>query len=53
MPWREHTCMSERWEFLSFAQLPEANLCELCRRFEVSRKTGYRWLGRAAAGEGT
>jgi transposase InsO family protein len=43
--------MSERWEFLRFAQLPGANLSELCRRFGISRKTGYKWLQRAAEGE--
>ena len=27
-------------------------VAELCRRFGISRKTGYKWLGRSAAGSG-
>jgi len=38
--------MSERWEFVHLAQLPGANLSELARRYEVSRKTAYKWLHR-------
>ncbi len=49
MPWRESTWMSERAEFLRFACLPGANMSEICRRFGVSRKTGYKWLARARA----
>ena len=43
--------MSERSEFLAFAGLPGANLSALCRRFGVSRQTGYKWLHRSAAGD--
>jgi len=28
------------------ASLPDANISQLCRRFEISRKTGYKWLSR-------
>src|SRR6266545_1834056 len=38
--------MSLRSEFLAFARSPGANLSELCRRYEISRKTGYKWLRR-------
>jgi transposase len=27
------------------------NISELCRRFGISRKTGYKWLGRYASGD--
>lgn len=47
MPWREYTCMSEREEFVGLALSGEVNFSALCRRFHVSRKTGYKWLGRA------
>jgi transposase InsO family protein len=50
MPWKESTCMSGRSEFAAFARLPNANLSELCRRFGISRKTGYKWLRRNAPG---
>jgi transposase InsO family protein len=39
--------MSQRAEFLAFARLPGANITQLCRRFGISRKTGYKWLGRS------
>lgn len=44
--------MSERKEFARFASEEGANVSELCRRFGVSRKTGYKWLARLrTAGE--
>ena len=44
MPWKEFTRMSERSEFVAFAGLPGANMSELCRRYEISRQTGYKWM---------
>lgn len=44
--------MDERREFVRLAGLEGANRRELCRRFGISAPTGYKWLGRAAAGEG-
>ena len=44
--------MSQRAEFVVLASVEGANVSELCRRFGVSRKTGYKWLSRYAA-EGT
>ena len=38
--------MSQREEFCRLALRPEANVSELCRRFGVSRTTGYKWLER-------
>lgn len=46
MPWKEATPMSLRSEFIHLAELEGANISELCRRFEISRKTGYKWLKR-------
>jgi transposase InsO family protein len=51
MPWQEHTPMSLREEFVTFAQQEGANMRELCRRYGISPTTGYKWLGRAIAGE--
>ena len=42
--------MNQREDFVALATLPGANISELCRRFEVSRKTAYKWLGRYKAG---
>ncbi|WP_067645852.1 IS481 family transposase [Dokdonella koreensis] len=46
MPWTESTCMSQRREFLALAAGQSVPLSELCRRFGISRKTGYKWLAR-------
>ena len=46
MPWQEVSIVSLRTEFVTFAQREGANVCELCRRFGISRKTGYKWLKR-------
>ncbi|HET7034717.1 MAG TPA: IS481 family transposase [Thermomicrobiaceae bacterium] len=51
MAWQERTRMSERQEFVAFARQDGANIAALCRRFGISRKTGYKWLGRAAAAQ--
>ena len=46
MPWKLETPMSQRKEFVGLAQADGANLARLCRRFEVGRKIGYKWLAR-------
>lgn len=46
MPWKATCAMSLRREFVALATLEGANVSELCRRFGISRKTGYKWLGR-------
>lgn len=46
MPWSEVSIVNLRKEFVALAMQPEANISELCRRFEISRKTGYKWLKR-------
>jgi transposase InsO family protein len=38
--------VSERRDFICLATAPGANISELCRRFEISRKTGNKWLKR-------
>ena len=48
MPWQERSRMSERQEFVAFAGQEGANIAALCRYFGISRKTGYKWLARAA-----
>src|SRR5882757_2941719 len=46
MPYRECSLVSQREEFCRLALTPEANMSELCRRFGVVRRTGYKWLER-------
>ena len=50
MPWKACCTMSLREEFVMLARCEGANVSALCRRFGVSRKCGYKWLGRFAAG---
>src|SRR6267142_2511543 len=52
MPWQEVNVMTLRREFVELAAQEGANVSELCRRYEISRKTGYKWLGRGGAGSG-
>jgi transposase len=49
MAWKEVSSMSQREEFVVLASVEGANSSELCRRFGVSRKTGYKWLARYVA----
>lgn len=46
MPWKELTIMSQRFEFVKFALADNCNIAELCRRFDISRKTGHKWIKR-------
>lgn len=38
--------MEQRKEFLEAAMRGEHSFTELCRRFGISRKNGYKWLDR-------
>ena len=48
MPWRERSPMDERVQFISDYQRQRFTITELCDRFGVSRKTGYKWIARYA-----
>jgi putative transposase len=47
MPWRLVDPMTERLRFLTDVRRRIASFTELCARYGVSRKTGYKWLHRA------
>lgn len=47
MPWKTSNLMSLRNELVTLAHAGSVSVTELCRRFEVSRKTAYKWLARA------
>ena len=46
MPFREVSVKEQKREFVTLAMTNGANMRELCRRFEISRTTGYKWLER-------
>ena len=46
MPWIECDRMSLREEFVILASREGTRMSELCRRFGISRKTGYKWRKR-------
>lgn len=45
MPWLVESVEAQRLEFCRFAESEsEVSFAELCRRFGISRKTGYKWF---------
>src|SRR5688572_14565987 len=46
MPWKEFSIMTQRREFVAFATAENANIRDLCRRFNISPTTGYKWRSR-------
>ena len=46
MPWDETTRMSQRLRFISEKESSQATMTELCERYGISRKTGYKWAAR-------
>ena len=52
MPWKVDSAVSLRQEFVTFAAEQGANVSALCRRFGISRQTGYKWLERHRRAEG-
>jgi putative transposase len=49
MPWKATCVMDERLRFVAAAHEKKESIAELCRRFGISRKTGYKLLERYAA----
>ena len=49
MPWESRTVMNQREQFVEEAA-ESRNFSDLCRRYGISRKTGYKWVQRAQAG---
>jgi len=46
MGWRETCAVDERMRFVLAVEKQDESIAAVCRRFGVSRKTGYKWLGR-------
>lgn len=46
MAWRVTNVIEQRKEFINEFLRNEFSLADLCRRFEISRKCGYKWIQR-------
>ncbi|WP_437630348.1 integrase core domain-containing protein [Sorangium sp. So ce854] len=46
MPWKETCSVDERLQFIAQVNESDETFAELCRRFGISRKTGYKWVER-------
>lgn len=48
MPWKESVAMDQRLDFVREALSNRFKMSELCERYGVSRRIGYKWLARFA-----
>src|ERR1044072_2450492 len=46
MTWRKLSTVVQRLRFVKLALENQQSISQLCRRFGMSRKTGYKWLAR-------
>lgn len=46
MPWKEIKPMEQKIHFISDYLRGHTNVSELCQRYGISRKTGYKWIER-------
>jgi putative transposase len=46
LPWKERKALDEKKDFIEEWNRQEVSLAELCRGYEISRQTGYKWLER-------
>jgi len=50
MPWRSRTIVDERVRFVFEAEQTDQSFSDLCRRYRISRPTGYKWMRRYGEG---
>ena len=46
MGWKETCALDQRMRFVVVAEKGEESFAAICRRFDVSRRVGYKWLAR-------
>ncbi len=46
MPWKEENIMDLKTQFVTLAIKRHHTFSDLCKLFNISRKTGYKWLNR-------
>ncbi len=49
MPWNARTALEQRRAFIEEWQREQDGLAELCRKYGISRPTGYKWVQRFEA----
>src|ERR1041384_6434975 len=49
MPWKAELPMDQKTQFVSEYLRDSLSLTELCQRYHISRKTGYKWIARYEA----
>jgi transposase len=49
MPWKETCTMNERELFITAWLEHVTSVTQLCKRFYISRNTGYKWIERFKA----
>ena len=52
MPWKRADPMEERMRLVMEVESEVFQMSELCERYGVSRKTGYKWFGAVSQGRG-
>lgn len=50
MAFKSNSVMEQKKEFVLFASRDDSNMSELCKRYKITRKTGYKWLYRYQTG---
>ena len=50
MSWETQTVMEQREQFVAEVREGRETVSDLCRKYGISRKTGYKWINRAAEG---
>lgn len=50
MPWETKTVMEKRLAFITEIEAQQETFSAVCRKYGISRKTGYKWVNRAAEG---
>ena len=48
MPWKEVSIVKERLRFVMEYTSGAYGMSELCELYDISRPTGYKWVGRFA-----
>lgn len=46
MPWKDTCAMSEKQNFIKQWSRGDLTMTALCRKFGISRQTGYKWVDR-------